>query len=70
MPCLFGDRPWLDVEALAARLGARATVLVDAAQTAFGHLHLAVPANGAVLSCPRKTLDLPDGAVLALHGVT
>lgn len=40
--------------------------MIDAAQTAFGHMDFAAPPQGAVLSCPRKTTSLPDGAVLAL----
>jgi hypothetical protein len=41
-------------------------VVVDSAQTAFGHRDFRPPPGGATLSCPRKTTSLPDGAVLAL----
>lgn len=66
VPALFGSRPWLDAAALATVLGDSAVVVIDAAQTAFGHLDFAPPRQGAVLSCPRKATSLPDGAVLAL----
>jgi hypothetical protein len=66
IPALFGSRPLVDVEALAARLPPGDVLVIDAAQTAFGHLDFASPAGGAVLSCPRKTTGLSDGAVLAL----
>jgi hypothetical protein len=41
-------------------------IVIDAAQTAFGHRDFAPPPGGAILSCPRKTTALADGAVLAL----
>ncbi len=66
VPALFGGDPWLDLSPLQARLGAADVVLVDAAQTAFGHVDIALPEGGAVLSCPRKTTSLSDGAVLAV----
>ena len=66
VPALFGTAPGLDAIALSLALGARDLVVIDAAQTAFGHMDFPVPPRGAVLSCPRKTTSLPDGAVLAV----
>jgi hypothetical protein len=70
VPALFGAAPWLDAAALARALGPHGFVLVDAAQTAFGALDIAVPPGGAVLSCPRKALAIPDGALLRLGNVS
>lgn len=69
VPALFGAPPWIDATRLSLSLDSGDVVVIDAAQTAFGHMDFAVPPNGAVLSCPRKTTGLPDGAVLALPGV-
>ncbi|MGD9923369.1 MAG: hypothetical protein AB7V13_18275 [Pseudorhodoplanes sp.] len=66
VPALFGARPWLGVKALETALPASSMVVVDAAQTAFGHCDYAPSSRGAVLSGPRKTTGLADGAVLAL----
>jgi hypothetical protein len=67
VPAPFGLAPWLDAAALAQRLGERATVVIDAAQSAFGALDLPVPPGGAVLSCPRKAMAVGDGALLAVE---
>ncbi|MBI07071.1 MAG: hypothetical protein CMM54_08840 [Rhodospirillaceae bacterium] len=69
LPAPFGIAPWLDAGALAGALGERFAVVVDAAQSAFGHLDFAPPAGGAVLSCPRKALAIGDGAALRLGKV-
>ena len=66
LPALFGSPPWQDPRLLATSLGSSAIVVIDAAQTAFGHRDYSPPPGGATLSCPRKTTALPDGAVLAL----
>ena len=66
LPAAFGMAPWLNAGALAGVLGERFAVIVDAAQSAFGHLDFAPPAGGAVLACPRKALALGDGAALRL----
>jgi hypothetical protein len=66
LPALFGSPPRPDPEQLAKALGSSAIVVVDAAQTAFGHRDFSPPAGGATFSCPRKTTGLADGAVLAL----
>lgn len=70
VPALFGAAPWLDPIKLTRALGSHAFVLVDAAQTAFGAIDIAIPPGGAVLSCPRKALAIPDGALLRLGNVT
>ena len=67
VPAPFGLAPWLDASALARKLGARAMVVIDAAQSAFGALDFAVPPGGAVLSCPRKAMAVGDGALLAVE---
>lgn len=58
--------PWLNANRLQATLAATAMVVIDAAQSAFGYLDFAPPPGGAMLSCPRKSTKLTDGAVLAL----
>lgn len=66
LPALFGTPPWLDPKAIQGALASVALVVIDAAQTAFGHVDFMLPKGGAVLSCPRKTTELADGAVLAV----
>jgi len=66
LPALFGNPPWLDAKSVAEILGHAAIVVIDAAQTAFGHRDFRPPPGGATLSCPRKTTALADGAILAL----
>jgi hypothetical protein len=66
VPALFGAPFWLDLAALQAALDPDDIIVIDAAQTAFGHIDFAPPKGGAVLSCPRKTTALGDGAVLAV----
>jgi hypothetical protein len=66
LPALFGSAPWLDAGKVAKLLGRSATVVIDAAQTAFGHRDFRPPVGGATLSCSRKTTALADGAILAL----
>jgi hypothetical protein len=61
LPALFGAPPWLDTQTLQTALDANDRILVDAAQTAFGHVDFMVP-RSAVLSCPRKCTELADGA--------
>lgn len=70
LPATFGMCPWLDPQALADGLGERASVMIDAAQTAFGFDEYEIPSGGAVLCCPRKALALGDGGLLALEQVT
>jgi hypothetical protein len=70
VPAPLGGAPDPDPHALAAELGESATVVVDAAQTAFGHIWIDPPLGGAVLSVPRKATGLADGAVLRLDGAT
>jgi dTDP-4-amino-4,6-dideoxygalactose transaminase len=66
VPALFGAAPWLDANLLALALDRHAFVVVDAAQTAFGALDVSCPVGGGVLSCPRKSLAISDGALLRL----
>lgn len=70
VPALFGRDPWLDVADLAHRFGNSVHIIIDAAQTAFGHEDYAAPEPGAVLSCPRKACALGGGAFLRLNKVT
>jgi hypothetical protein len=67
VPILFGAPAWFEIDALRAALDPDDIIVLDAAQTAFGHSDFAVPSGGAVLSCPRKTTSLADGAVLAVE---
>lgn len=63
VPALFGADP-LMAHYLAQIIG-NGRVLVDASQTAFGHEN--IPTNLVdVLSGPRKTTSISDGAILAL----
>src|SRR5262249_28760407 len=66
VPVLFGSPPQPNPSQLARTLATSAIVVVDAAQTAFGHRDFAAPPSGATLSCPRKVTGLADGAILAL----
>lgn len=70
IPALFGFDPWLDSAALAEVLGPRALVVIDAAQTAFGHRLYPAPPGGGVLSGPRKSTTSADGAWLTLDDTT
>jgi hypothetical protein len=64
LPALFGQPPWVDRNEMLPYLEPEDLVIIDAAQTAFGHLHFEPP----VFSCPRKRLAINDGAVLRLVG--
>ncbi|NMM45585.1 hypothetical protein HH303_13905 [Rhodospirillaceae bacterium KN72] len=68
IPALFGRMPWLSDADIALLSDAGHTVVIDAAQTGFGHEDIAVPTSGAVLSCPRKACALGGGAILRLGG--
>lgn len=70
LPALLGGALNPDPAEVADRLGGGGMVVVDAAQTAFGHLWCRLPPGGAVVSGPRKVTGLGDGAVLRLDGVT
>jgi hypothetical protein len=70
VPTTFGISSTIDVSMLAKNLPPGSAVIIDAAQTAFGHIEFPVPPGGAVISCPRKTLDLADGCVMALESVS
>ncbi len=69
LPALFGMAPWLNVRELSNNLGDRFSIIIDAAQSAFGHLDFTPPLNGAVLSCPRKALSISDGAALQISNI-
>jgi hypothetical protein len=64
LPALFGQPPWVNRNEMLTYLEPEDLVIIDAAQTAFGHLHFEPP----VFSCPRKRLAINDGAVLRLVG--
>lgn len=67
IPAPFGWAPWVNASDLVRELGEGACVVIDAAQTAFGAVDFPVPPGGAVLSCPRKTMAIGDGALLAVE---
>ena len=62
----YGFKPWLDLIKLSKKFNKKIYILIDSAQTAYGHLEYSVPKNGAILSCPHKSLSTNDGAVLAI----
>jgi hypothetical protein len=64
LPALFGQPPWVSRAEMLPYLEPEDLVIIDAAQTAFGHLYFEPP----VFSCPRKRLAINDGAVLRLVG--
>ena len=70
VPAFLGHDPDADLPALATAVGEHGLVLVDAAQTAFGHLSIEELDNVAVLSDPRKCTALGDGAILRMRGVS
>ena len=67
VPVFYGFKPWIDYQAVAKRLSAKAFVLLDAAQSAFGFEDYPVAPNVMVLSCPHKATALNDGAMLAFE---
>jgi len=58
LPALFGRDPWLDPQLLSEHVGPGTHVMIDAAQTAFGHVDYVPPRFGSVLSVPRKSCAL------------
>ncbi|QGM45245.1 hypothetical protein [Methylocystis heyeri] len=69
-PAFLGHEPAVDVSRLAAAVGESGLVVIDAAQTAFGHLSFETAENTAVISGPRKCASLGDGAILRMHRVS
>jgi hypothetical protein len=67
LPAFLGHEPEADISRLAAAVGERGVVVVDAAQTAFGHLCFETAENVVVISGPRKCAGLGDGAILRMH---
>lgn len=67
IPALFGAAPWVNFPTSDQAATLETVMVIDAAQTAFGHIDFAPPPGGATLSCPRKTTSLPDGAVLSVN---
>ncbi len=64
IPVFYGFKPWIDYKKLEKKFGNKIFVLIDAAQTAYGHLEYKSPKNGAILSCPHKSLGVNDGGIL------
>jgi hypothetical protein len=69
-PAFLGHEPAEDIFRLAAAVGERGLVVVDATQTAFGHLSYRTAENMVVISGPRKCAGLGDGAILRMHSVS
>jgi hypothetical protein len=67
IPALFGVAPWVNFPTSDQAAALETVMVIDAAQTAFGHIDFLPPPAGATLSCPRKTTSLPDGAVLSVN---
>jgi hypothetical protein len=70
IPAFLGHDPQANIEHIAALVGDRGVVVIDAAQTAFGHETIQVPDGVVVVSGPRKCTALSDGAILRWTGVT
>ena len=74
LPAPFGMEPWCSAAGLAGILGDKAMVVIDAAQTAFGHLDFAPPPGGAVLSGrarPSRSATAPcSGSGACCHRAT
>jgi hypothetical protein len=62
----YGFKPWLDLNKISKKFKKKVFILIDSAQTAYGHNDYKIPLNGAILSCPHKSLSTNDGSVLAL----
>ena len=62
----YGFKPWLDLIKISKKYKEKVFILIDSAQTAYGHQEYRLPNNGAILSCPHKSLSTNDGAVLLL----
>ncbi len=67
VPVFYGFRPWIDIEKISKKFKDKIFILIDAAQTAYGHLDYKIPKNGAILSCPHKSLSTNDGAILSFR---
>ena len=68
VPVFYGFKPWINYLKISEKYK-NVFVLLDGAQTAFGHKDYKVPINGAVLSCPHKSTSINDGAILKLHKI-
>lgn len=62
----YGFKPWLDLIKISKKYKEKVFIFIDSAQTAYGHQEYSLPNNGAILSCPHKSLSINDGAVLLL----
>ena len=68
VPVFYGFQPWINYLKISEKYK-NVFVLLDAAQTAFGHKDYKVPLNGAILSCPHKSTSINDGAILKLYKI-
>ena len=62
----YGFQPWLNLLKISRKFKGKVFILIDSAQTAYGHKDYKIPRNGAILSCPHKSLSTDDGSILAL----
>lgn len=65
----YGFKPWLDLSKISKKFKGRIFILIDSAQTAYGHNDYKIPHNGAILSCPHKSLSTNDGSILAFSKI-
>ena len=65
----YGFKPWLDLDKISKKFKKKVFILIDSAQTAYGHNDYKIPENGGILSCPHKSLSTNDGSVLALSNL-
>ena len=70
MPIFYGFKPWIDYKKLANKFNDKVYILIDGAQTAYAHNQYTLPVNGAILSCPHKSVGVNDGAILKLSNLT
>lgn len=70
VPAFLGHDVGVDLLGISKSLENKGIVVVDAAQTAFGHETISVPESVAVLSCPRKCVAVGDGAILRWSELT
>jgi hypothetical protein len=62
----YGFKTWINYSKIEKNFKDKVYILIDGAQTAYAFKKYDIPKNGAILSCPHKSLDINDGAVLRM----
>lgn len=65
----YGFKPWIDYKKIQKKFNNKVFILIDGAQTAYAHLDYSMPSEGAILSCPHKSLGVNDGAILRVSKI-